>query len=365
MLSDAPLSRNVAESTRQKIRAMAQKLGYHPDAYARSLRRRRSQTIGVLAYDLSDPYCVPIVRGVQAGLQKSHFLPLLMDAQTQRGMFDRFLEMILEHRAEGVIVIASWIFDETNLLSDIKKNNVPIVILSRDLTDRGISSVLVDNEAGGELAMRHLLELGHRQIAFVRGPERLFDSAPRWAGVKRVATDAGIRLDSRLISQLPDVDDPTSSFEGGLDCARKMLSSRQPFTAVLAFDDLAALGVVRGLTEAGLQIPADCSVVGFDGVMHAEVSTPGITTVRQPLREMGLLAADWTLKAIEAKDRQRAPKAMLHKAQPELVVRMSTSPPPGEVKNVPNSKIRHDARKPASSRDRKTSHQNIVGIHEK
>ena len=112
------------------------KLGYHPDAYARSLRRRRSQTIGVLAYDLSDPFCIPIVRGIQAGLQPADYLPLLMDAQTQRRLFDSYLKMILERRAEGVIVIASWIFEETNLLADIEKNNVPIVIVGRDLTEQ-------------------------------------------------------------------------------------------------------------------------------------------------------------------------------------------------------------------------------------
>src|ERR1700712_1021242 len=121
VLSEGPLSRKVALKTRQKIRAMAQQLGYHPDAFARSLRRRRSQTIGVLAYDLSDPFCMPIVRGVQAGLQPASYLPLLMDAQTRRGLFDSYLQMSLERRADGVIVIASWVFDETDLLADVKK----------------------------------------------------------------------------------------------------------------------------------------------------------------------------------------------------------------------------------------------------
>jgi DNA-binding LacI/PurR family transcriptional regulator len=100
------------------------------------------------------------VRGIQAGAAAGQLSALLMDAQTQRGLFDSYLQMILERRAEGVIVIASWVFDETNLLSDIQKNNVPIVIVSRDLTERGVSSVLVDNEAGGALAMRICMSLG-------------------------------------------------------------------------------------------------------------------------------------------------------------------------------------------------------------
>jgi LacI family transcriptional regulator len=331
VLADAPLAQNVAASTREQIRAMAVQLGYHPDAFARSLRRRRSQTIGVLAYDLSDPFCLPIVRGIQAGLQPAGYMPLLMDAQTQRKLFDSYLQMLLERRAEGVIVIASWVFEEANLLADIEKNHVPIVIVGRDLTGRRISSVLVDNEAGGALAMRHLVELGHRKIAVIRGPEDMFDSEPRWAGVQRVAAEAGIELESRLVFQLASMVDPTSGFEGGIEFSRQMLASGIEFTAVLAFDDLTALGVMRGLAGAGLRVPEDCSVLGFDDVLPAEVATPAVTTIRQPLREMGLRAAQWTLEAIEEPEpvHKRAPRQ--HMSPPELVVRMSTAQASGRI----------------------------------
>ena len=322
VLSEAPLSLKVATATRELIRTTARQMGYYPDAYARSLRRRRSQPIGVLAFDLSDPFCIPTVRGIQAGLQKASLLPLLIDAQTQRGLFDNYLHMILERRAEGVIVIASWVFEEANLLADIEKNIVPVVIVGRDLTARGISSVLVDNDAGGALGMSHLLELGHRQIAVIRGPKELFDSEPRWVGAQRAAAAAGVQLDPKLVFQLPGAVDPNSGFEGGLRFSRQMLSSGRPFTAVLAFDDLTALGVVRGLTEAGLRIPEDCSVLGFDDVLPSAVSTPGITTIRQPLKEMGLQAAQWMVEALEQKT-ESSPK--LYKAQPELVMRMSST----------------------------------------
>jgi LacI family transcriptional regulator len=252
-----------------------------------------------------------------------------MDAQTHRKLFDSYLSMILEQRAEGVIVIASWVFEEANLLADMEKNNVPIVIVGRDLTERRISSMLVDNEAGGAMALRHLAGLGHHRIAVIRGPEELFDSEPRWAGVCRAAAEAGIPLDERLVFQLPGLGDPTSGFEGGLGIARQMLASGVEFTAVLAFDDLTALGVVRGLTDAGLRVPEDCSVLGFDDVLPAAVSTPGITTIRQPLREMGLMAAQWTLEALEARERGGNRKPRLHKGAPELVVRRSSARPAG------------------------------------
>jgi len=326
VLSEAPLSQNVAATTREHIRTTAHRLGYYPDAYARSLRRRKSQTVGILAFDLSDPFCIPTVRGMQEGLQQASYLPLLIDAQAQRGLFDGYLQMILERRAEGVIVIASWIFEETNLLADIEKNHVPVVIVGRDLTARGITSVLVDNEAGGALGMSYLLELGHRKIAVVRGPEELFDSELRWAGVQRAAAEAGVSLNPGLVFQLPGMVDPTSGFEGGLHLSQQMLASGIPFTAVLAFDDLTALGVLRGLRNAGLRVPEDCSVLGFDDVLPAAVATPGITTIRQPLKEMGLRAAKWMLEALERKTKQ-AP--LIYTATPELVVRMSTSPASG------------------------------------
>ncbi len=332
VLSEAPLSQNVAAKTREQIRTMARKLGYHPDAFARSLRSRRSQTIGVLAFDLSDPFCIPVVRGIQAGLYPAGYLPLLIDAQTQRRLFDSYVQMILERRAESLIVIASWVFEETNLLADLKKNQVPIVIIGRDLSARGINSIFVDNEAGGALAMRHLSELGHRKIAVIRGPEEMFDSEPRWSGMRRAADEAGIKLNSKLVFQLPGLVDPASGFEGGVRLAKEMLASERPFTAVVAFDDLTALGVVRGLSSAGVRVPHDCSVVGFDGVLPAEVATPAITTIRQPLKEMGMQAAEWVMQAIAKRGRGMDEAPRLYKAQPELVVRDSTSAPKRQQK---------------------------------
>jgi DNA-binding LacI/PurR family transcriptional regulator len=337
VLSEAPLSLNVAATTRAHIRTIAQQLGYHPDAYARSLRRRSTQTIGILAFDLSDPFCIPIMRGIQEGVHAAGYLPLLMDAQTQRKLFDSYLHMILERRAEGVIVIASWVFEETNLLGDIRKNNVPILIVGRDLVDRGISSILVDNEAGGALATRHLAELGHRHFAVIRGPQEMCDSEPRWAGIRKVAAQSGIRLDERLILELPGLADPASGFEGGVRFAKQMLASGSPFTAVLAFDDLTALGVVRGLAECGLRVPEDCSVMGFDDVLPAEVATPAMSTIRQPLHEMGVEAAEHVLHVIRSLS-GKVEKARLRLTNPELVVRMSTAPPPANTSNTKSNR---------------------------
>ncbi|RRA49547.1 LacI family DNA-binding transcriptional regulator [Acidipila sp. EB88] len=324
VLSDAPLARRVSAKTREQIRTMAQTLGYHPDAHARSLRRRSTQTIGVLAFDLSDPYCIPIMRGIQAGLQSADYLPLVMDAQTQRKLFDHYLTLLLERRVEGLIVIASWVFEETDLLADIRKNKVPIIIIGRDLTARGIPSILVDNEAGGALAMHHLRSLGHRHIAVIRGPQEMSDSAPRWAGIQKVTARSRAALDPELVLQLPGLADALSGFHDACRMVKQLLARDRPFSAVLAFDDLTALGVIRGLSEAGLRVPLDCSVMGFDDVLPAEVSTPAITTIRQPLHAMGVQAATQMLQCLNSTASPSARKATLLKSHPELVVREST-----------------------------------------
>lgn len=328
VLSEAPRSRKVAAETRERVRCMARKLGYHPDAYARSLRRRRTQTIAVLAFDLSDPFCLPIIRGIESGLRSADYTPLLMDAQGQRKLFDRLIALALEARADGVIVVASWLFEETNLLADIEKNRVPIVVLGRDLTAVGVSSILVDNEAGGALALQHLAALGHDRIAVIRGPRELWDSEPRWKGICVAAAQARLVLDERLVFQLPSLADPMSGFEGGIECATSLLASRRRFSAVIAFDDLTALGVIRGLSLEGLRIPQDCSVMGFDDVLPAKVATPAVSTIRQPLFEMGQQAAERVLLEIEQGAAKKA-RPWLHKPLPELLVRDSTTAPPG------------------------------------
>lgn len=325
VLNEAPLSRYVAAKTKEHIRKTAQKLGYHPDAFARSLRRRRSNTIGVMAFDLSDPFCIPIVRGVETKLHPTSYLPLLMDAQNQRKQFEGYVEMLLERRVEGLIVVANWIFADFNLLADVEKNNVPVVVVDRDYTARNISSVLVDNEAGGYMAAAHLHKLGHRKIVVIRGPGELMDSERRWAGIQRFAQESGLKLDAKLVRQLPDIVDPYSGFEGGLRLTTELLQTKSKFSAILAFDDLTALGAVRALRRAGLHVPEDCSVIGFDDILPAAVSSPGITTIRQPMEEMGAIAATWVLKAIEEQEQGKENKPVLRLLPPALVERDSTA----------------------------------------
>ena len=331
VLNEAPLSRHVAAGTKERIRAVATRLGYRPDAFARSLRSRRTHTIGIMVSDISDPFCTLILQGIEKALYETSYLPIIMIAHNQRKQFERHIAMMLERRVEGLIVVANWLFGGFEVLTDIEKNQIPTVGVGRDLTARHVRSLQVDNEAGGYAAARHLYELGHREILVLRGPSELADSERRWQGVQCFATETGLRLASRRIAQLAPAVEPTSGFAEGFRLTSKVIERGIEFSAVLAFDDLTALGAIRALRQAGRQVPEDCSVIGFDDIPLAAVSTPGLTTIRQPMEQMGRLAAEWVLDSLGAPESSATEtppdSATLHLLPPELIVRESTTRP--------------------------------------
>jgi LacI family transcriptional regulator len=322
VLSDAPLSRYVAAQTKERIRAAAEELGYRPDIYARSLRSRRSNTIGVLVFDISDPFCVLILRGIEKELHGTRWLPIMMDAHNERSQIEGYLDLLMERRVEGLIVVANWLFDEGGLVEKASREAMPTVVVGRDLSEKSIGSVIVDNEAGGYQAIRHLYDLGHRKIALIRGPDQLIDSTRRWNGIERFAGENGWRIDPDLVRQLSDALDPSSGFEGGVELTADLLASGRDFTALVAFDDLTAFGAVRALARAGLSAPRDCSILGFDDVPQAALSTPGLTTIRQPMEQMGAAAAHRLLAALR-ENKDIDPQLEMH--PPTLVLRDSTA----------------------------------------
>jgi len=326
VLNEAPLSRYVAATTKEKIRQTAKALGYRPDAFARSLRSRRSHTIGVMIFDISDPFCTLILGGIEKTLHPTGYLPIIMDAHNERKQFESYLEMLLDRRVEGLIVVANWLFAEVDLLADMKKHNIPTVVIGRDLTPSQISSVLVNNAAGAYAALDYLYQLGHRKIAFIRGPERLHDSVHRWQGIEKFAKEHGLELDTKRIRQLPESGDPNSGFYGGLELTQELIRSRRKFSALLAFDDLTALGALRALIQSGLQVPGDCSVIGFDGVPPAAFSTPALTTMCQPMEEMGVIGTRWILESIGQDEEKRSTAPVLKLLPPTVLVRDSTGP---------------------------------------
>jgi len=324
VLNDAPLARYIPPVTKKRIEKAAEKLGYRPNQFARSLRSKRSHTVGVMVFDMTDPYCTLVLRGIENTLYRASYLPILTDVHNERSRFERYLEMLLDRRIEGLVVLANWLFLDINVLADLEKSSIPTALIACELKGDSMSSVIVDNEVGGYLAIQHVQALGHRRIAFIRGPKTLADSSPRWRGIRKGAKEGGLELDPRLIVDLPESRDPLSSFEAGQTLTGELIRQNRQFTALLAFDDMTAFGAIRALAKAGVRVPEQCSVIGFDDVAASALCTPPLTTVRQPMEAMGAGAAGIVLEGINSVLEKREVAAHHRRVAPELVVREST-----------------------------------------
>src|SRR5947199_3070628 len=326
VLNNAPLARYIPQTTKARIQSAAKKLGYHPNIFAKSLRSRRNHTVGVMVFDVTDPYCTLILRGIENSLYQASFLPILADAHNERRRFERYVEMLLERRVEALIIVANWLLIDINLLADLEKSDIPTVVIGREMQSKSISSIIVDDEGGAYAPVARLSGLGHRRIAFVRGPKGLLSSRNRWRGVQRFAHDTGLELDSRLIVDLPEQLDPNLGVPDCYLATEKMLKKRRNFTALMAFDDMTALGAMRALAKTGMKVPEQCSVIGFDDVTPSSLVVPALTTVRQPLEAMGAAAVSVVLDGINAATEHREVPAVYRKMPSELVLRESTRP---------------------------------------
>ncbi|MGH9160396.1 MAG: LacI family DNA-binding transcriptional regulator [Vicinamibacteraceae bacterium] len=324
VLNDAPLAQYIPARTKNLIKSAAQKLNYHPNPYARSLRSNRSHTLGVMVFDISDPYCANILKGIEDGLDESPYLVVLADTQNDRKRFEHDMEMLLARRVEGLIAVANSLSLEIDVLAVLRKRVLPTVIIGRNFRQDRMSTVVVNNEAGGRLALQHLHELGHRQIAFITGPKIIVDSGDRWNGVLTYAQEVGLAIDPTLVLE---VKAPTSSYESGFELAQELLRRRRPFTAVLAFDDITAFGVIRALNNASRRVPEDCSVIGFDDVSMAGCYNPPLTTIRQPMSDLGAMGVKLLMNAVQASLSKTPFTPEYVKVEPDLVVRESTAHP--------------------------------------
>jgi LacI family transcriptional regulator len=323
VLNNAPLARYIRAATKQRIQDIARKLGYRPNQLARSLRSQRNHTVGVMVFDITDPFCTPILRGIESTLYQANYVPILADAHNDPRRFERALEMLLERRVEALIVIANWLFVDITALADLEKRSIPTLVIGRQLTET-ISSVVVDNEAGARLGVQHLFELGHRNIAFILGPKFIADSGQRWQGIRAFARSTGLKIDRRLVAELPTDYDPNHAFDTAFRLTEELIRSGPAFTALMAYDDITALGAMRALVKSGISVPDQCSVVGFDDTAPAALSLPALTTIRQPMETMGSAAVDTITHAIHASLERLEFPPTHRRLPPELIVREST-----------------------------------------
>lgn len=313
----------IPERTRERIWKVARRLGYRPNLYARSLRSNRSQTLGVMVFDLTDPYCTQILRGIQNHIRPSGLFPIVTDLQDDRSQFQTCLDMLLGRRVEGIISIANPLYLDSKLLSEFSERNIPAVVIGRELSNVPVSSVVVDNAAGTRLAIQHLYDLGHSKMAFIKGPDILVDSIQRWQGLASFAEEVGLEINPDLVVQIKG---RNTTFREAYELTEDLLRRRSRFTAMVTFDDLSACAAIRALTKAGRRVPEDCSVVGFDDIPSAAFYNPPLTTIQQQLEMQGSLGAEIVehLMRAVAENLTLAPKR--RKVVPKLVVRDSTCP---------------------------------------
>jgi DNA-binding LacI/PurR family transcriptional regulator len=312
VLNDSPSARSIPQETKNRIRAAAKELNYRPNFFARTLRNKRTYTIGVIAEEIGDSYSSPIISGIEQYLRKREYFFLTVVHRHDAALLSRYSQLLSERGVEGIITVDTTVQDAPML---------PTVAIAGHKKLKGVTNIVLDHQKAAVLALNHLKNLHHERIAFMKGNPVSSDSIERWDAISHVAAEIGINIDPDLTVQI-DTDDPTPML--GYPFAKQLLARQKPFTAIFAYNDISAIGAIRALQEQGLRVPQDVSVLGFDDIPGAAFQTPSLTTVRQPLKRMGEVAAQTLLDRIEGKKEYPAEIAI----EPELVIRESTANAP-------------------------------------
>lgn len=303
-------ARPVAESKASAIEEAIRSLNYKPNLAARGLATGRTMMVGVLTQEIISSFFGEAMRGIEDGLIGHNYEAIFASGHWQPEAEVQRFNALVGRGVDGIILIHPGI---SGVSLERYASEVPVVVLGRTVDCSGVCSLEVDQYEGAKLAMQHLLELGHRQIAFISGPKGRYDAEERLRAYQDSLVAVGVPFDARLVA-------PGNYLEsGGLTAMNVLLDRGLPFSAVFAANDDAAYGALLALYRRGLSVPGDVSVVGFDDVGHSAFSLPPLTTVRQPLRELGREAADAVVALIGG----RKPP-MRRVPQLELVVREST-----------------------------------------
>lgn len=309
VLNDSPSARSIPEETKNRIRSAAKELNYRPNFFARTLRNKRTYTIGVIAEEIGDSYSSPIISGIEQYLRQRDYFFLTVVHRHDQALLNRYAQLLSERGVEGIITVDTTVHDSPTL---------PTVAIAGHKKIKGVTNIVLDHQKAALLALEHLKELHHERIAFMRGNPLSSDSNDRWEAICQVATQIGLHIDPELIMQI-DADDSTPRL--GYPFAKQLLARKKPFTALFAYNDMSAIGAIRAFQEEGVRVPHDVSVVGFDDIPGAAFNSPSLTTVRQPLNRMGEVAAQTLLERIEGNKDYPFEIAI----EPELVTRESTA----------------------------------------
>jgi len=310
VLNNAPGVRSIPQDTRDRVTAAAAKFDYRPSFYARSLRKRQTFSIGVLVPDLSDNYVTQLLSGVEEHLIDEGYFYLTASHRRKPELIEEYPRLLMDRSVEGLIIIDTFLEHTWNL---------PVVAIAGHKLIAGVTNVVLDQRRAAELALHHLYQLGHRKIAFMRGGGHSSDADERWECLLAVAQQLGIEVP---VERTVQVKLRVSAPEMGYRPTEELLNGGAQFTALICYNDISAMGAIRALMEHGLRVPQDVSVVGFDDIQGAAFYNPSLTTIRQPLNEMGSTAARILLKRIRGQE--EFPDSMA--IEPTLIDRESTGP---------------------------------------
>jgi DNA-binding LacI/PurR family transcriptional regulator len=313
VLNDSPSARSIPQETKNRIHAAAKELNYRPNFFARTLRNKRTYTIGVITEEIGDSYGSAIVSGIEQYLRKHDYFFLTVVHRHDQELLSRYSTILSERGVEGIITVDTTVQEVPTL---------PTVAVAGHKKVKGVTNIVLDHHRAAVLALSHFKELSHERIAFMRGSPVSSDSRERWDAICQVAAQMNVKIDPDLVVQI-EGDDPTPML--GYPFAKQLLERKKPFTALFAYNDISAIGAIRALQEHGLRVPQDVSVLGFDDIPGAAFYTPSLTTVRQPLNRMGEVAAQSLLERIEGQKDYPSEIAI----EPDLVVRESTAKAPG------------------------------------
>lgn len=311
VLNNAPGVRSIPQETRDRVTAAATKFDYRPSFFARSLRKRQTFSVGVLVPDLNDNYVSQVLSGVEEFLIEEGYFYLTASHRRKPDLIEEYPRLLMDRSVEGFILI------DTVLEHSMK---LPVVAVAGHRKIEGVTNVVLDQRRAAELALRHLYQLGHRKIAFMRGGSHSSDADDRWECQMAVARELKLEVPPELTVQIQT---RVSTPEMGFGPANELVNRGADFTALVCYNDVSAFGAIRALMDHGMRVPEDVSVVGFDDIQSAAYHNPSLTTIRQPLSHMGMVAARILLQRI----RGQASFPVAVPIMPELVIRESTCPP--------------------------------------
>lgn len=312
VLNNSPVAQGLTQETRERVLKAASDLHYKANYFARMLNNKRSHMVGILSPDLGEGYDAEILNGIESLLIERDYLYFVSSHHWNRELIRQRLEVFAERGAEGVILINTPAASAPAL---------PLVSIGSLQYDFPLTRLTVDNAQGIRLALEHLYKLGHRKIAFLKGHTQSSDAESRWSACVEAARELNLRIHADHVVQLKRIDDGLNPLREGYVAGKRLLKAKRRFTALLAFNDMSAIGAIHAFHDAGKRVPEEISVVGFDDIQAATIVQPALTTVRQPLRRMGMMAAWELLASIE--DANLQPRQI--SIMPELVIRQSSA----------------------------------------